>query len=162
MYSPEHLRNREVRFWPKVRKGPKCWEWTASKNPRGYGRFRMRPLKRGWMVEYAHRLSWILAFGPIPEGMQVLHECDNPPCVRPAHLFLGTISDNMADKVAKGRQLQGERKAGAKLTSSQVLEIRRRYKGSRTRPRQKDLALEFGVSQRTISRIIRRKKWKHL
>ena len=92
----------EDRFWSKVRKDDGCWEWTASVNRRCYGWFHF-----GGKVERkalkAHRVSWELHNGPIPEGLWVLHKCDNPRCVRPDHLFLGDRTDNMRDCAAKGR-----------------------------------------------------------
>jgi hypothetical protein len=90
-------------FWSKVALGDdrECWEWTRKK-ARGYGRFDVR----GWPV-YAHRIAWVIAFGVIPDGLYVCHSCDNPPCVNPAHLFLGTAKDNMQDKVRKGRHRWG-------------------------------------------------------
>ena len=97
------------RFWAKVdRSGPgpehrpelgPCWQWTASRTRAGYGKFSIR---RGCFEE-SHRVSWRLHSGPIPDGLWVLHHCDNPPCVRPSHLFLGTNADNVADMLAKGR-----------------------------------------------------------
>ena len=87
------------RFWAKVQKTPACWVWTASTSRNGYGKFR---LPEGPLTS-AHRISWEWAYGPVPEGMCVLHRCDNPPCVRPEHLFLGTIADNNHDCVTKGR-----------------------------------------------------------
>lgn len=91
----------EERFWSKVDlKGPDdCWEWQASKLPDGYGSFGVRSR----VVDKAHRVSWVLKNGPIPDGMSVCHRCDNPPCVNPDHLFLGTQQDNMKDMVSKGR-----------------------------------------------------------
>jgi hypothetical protein len=86
------------RFWARVRKGPECWEF-AGPTRKGYGQL---GVGSGRHIS-AHRISWELANGPIPDGMQVLHTCDNPPCVNPAHLFLGTHQDNMDDMVAKGR-----------------------------------------------------------
>lgn len=92
----------EDRFWSKVRKDDGCWEWTASVNRRGYGW-----LHFGGKVERkalkAHRVSWEIHNGPIPDGLWVLHKCDNPRCVRPDHLFLGDRTDNMRDCAAKGR-----------------------------------------------------------
>jgi hypothetical protein len=87
------------RFWRKVRKTDGCWEWTASFRGLGYGQ-----IKVNQKMLYAHRVSWEMANGPIPDGLCVLHHCDNPPCVNPDHLFLGTQADNMRDKVRKNRQ----------------------------------------------------------
>jgi len=89
------------RFWDKVAVAADdegCWEWTASTNKLGYGWFGAHR-----KTHLAHRVSWELNVGPIPEGSHVLHRCDNPPCIRPGHLFLGTDADNMADMVAKRR-----------------------------------------------------------
>ena len=86
-------RDRNLRFWEKVEITPHCWEWTASKRHH-YGQFD---------TKLAHRIAWELVFKYIPEGMQVLHSCDNPGCVRPSHLFLGTQKDNMVDMMKKGR-----------------------------------------------------------
>src|SRR5262245_50376469 len=96
---------REDRFWAKVNKTDGCWLWTAQVNNKGYGRFYYYPKtethRRSWGI-YAHRLSWMLANGEIPEGMNVLHRCDTPACVNPEHLFLGTQADNMHDCKIKG------------------------------------------------------------
>lgn len=81
-----------------------CHPWMAGRLPTGYGRF-----SYGGKDVYAHRWAYENYVGPIPEGLQVLHHCDNPPCVNPAHLWLGTHADNHADKVAKGRQARGKR-----------------------------------------------------
>lgn len=91
------------RFWSKVDKTSGCWVWTASRSGNGYGQFRLDGHNRP-----AHRLAWELTHGAIPEGAFVLHECDNPPCVRPDHLFLGDQSLNMADMAGKGRHWRHE------------------------------------------------------
>lgn len=91
----------EERFWSKVDKSGDCWVWIASTSSKGYGKFWFR----NWHWR-AHRVSWILANGEIPEGMHILHECDNPPCVNPDHLTSGTQLDNMKDKVQKGRHYE--------------------------------------------------------
>jgi HNH endonuclease len=88
-----------TRFWPKVKKTATCWLWTGYIDNKGYGKMWRRPQK----AAIASRVSWELHNGPIPEGMNVLHRCDNPACVRPEHLFLGTIMDNNRDRYAKGR-----------------------------------------------------------
>lgn len=88
------------RFHDKVLVGDGCWEWAAGRSGSGYGGFAVHQ-----RVEGAHRVAWELWNGPVPDGLQVCHRCDNPTCVRPDHLFLGTIQDNQRDKVAKGRGL---------------------------------------------------------
>lgn len=91
------------RFWEKVDKSGECWVWTASTHHQwGYGHFKFRG-----KVAQAHRVSWEMHNGPIPEGLLVCHRCDNPPCIRPAHLFLGTDADNATDMVAKRRHYRG-------------------------------------------------------
>lgn len=140
------------RFWSKVRKEI-CWIWTASKDRDGYGYFQVN----GKACK-AHRVSYAFSHGEIPHGMLVCHRCDNPSCVNPDHLFLGTSRDNMQDKVTKGRMVgnwgAGENVPTSKLTEAQVIAIR---EDTRSRP---EIAKEYGVSRPLISLIQRRKIWK--
>jgi hypothetical protein len=102
---PQKRRPMTERFWEKVNKLPgedACWEWTGHGDRDGYGRLKNEDRPRGKSVR-AHRYSWIIANGPIPNGMGVLHDCDNPACVRPSHLKLGTAADNQRDKSVRRR-----------------------------------------------------------
>lgn len=136
------------RFWSKVEIVDGCWEWNAAICSGGYGVF------RDGKMEGAHRVAFRLTFGEIPDGMHVLHHCDNPPCCNPAHLFLGTIADNNADKAQKGR---APRTIGwAKLSDDQVRCVRARLGEGAN---QSVVAAEFGVSQSTVSRIANRRAW---
>lgn len=140
------------RFMAKVDRSGCCWEWTAMMSTRGYGRIKIN----GRRVS-AHRVSWTIHNGPIPEGLWVLHRCDNRRCVNPEHLFLGTHEENMRDMREKGRASSGEARYNAKLTESDVAEIRRlRAEGSRLRP----LAERFGVTVQVVSSIALGRKWR--
>lgn len=138
-------RNTVEAFWARVDvRGPdECWPWTGALNRAGgYGH-----LSWGGRTIYAHRLAHTLRKGPIPEGMQILHACDNPLCCNPAHLSAGTQAENIADMVAKGRHAVGERNARTKLTDEQVEAIR---KDPRT---QSVIAAEYGIRQSLVSMI---------
>ena len=138
------------RFFEKVAKSEACWEWTAAKDSSGYG-----CISIGGRLDGAHRVSWRIAFGEIPNGLLVLHKCDNRSCVNPDHLFLGTVKDNVQDMVAKGRNVAGEGRR--KLTATQVVDVfRLRAKGWL----QREIAQEMRVSQKQISRILRGENWK--
>lgn len=137
----------EKRFWKRVNKntGTECWHWAAGVGSRGYGE-----VKRVGVKMVASRAAYEIANGPIPEGMYVCHKCDNPRCVRPDHLFVGTCRDNIRDSVKKGRF------GACKLTPKQVEEIRmlsEKYSN-------KDIAKMFGVAPNTISYIITGRGWK--
>ena len=188
------LRARDVlRFWSNVDKcGPvpthmphlgACWLWKGKPDPRGYGAFVHRGL---W--GFVHRISWRLATGEDPGTMCVLHHCDNPICVNPGHLFLGTRLDNVVDKVNKGRQAKGpehaertrlnaargdrngartkpesrargEKHWAARLNAGQVLVIRSRHaEGESLVSRSR----EFGVTQSAINLVVRRHTWRHV
>lgn len=145
----------DERFWSKVdvRGRDECWPWIASFDLRGYGQFYWRGRLRR-----AHRVSWQLAHSEITSDVLVCHHCDNPACVNPKHLFLGTHRDNVQDMIRKGRNVihgqKGESNGHCKLTDAQVLEIRKRY--SRGGIRQVDLAQEYGVAQAYVSALVRR------
>lgn len=159
------------RFWARMAKAgnDECWVWTRGKSTSGYGRFWIMGETRS-----AHRIAWELTNGSIPEGMCVLHRCDNPPCCNPAHLFLGTQADNTEDKRQKGRAAsgtahgrvtkpwrtaRGERQWKSKLTDDTVLAIRkRRSEGVYL----KHIAADFGISISEVSKICRGATWKHL
>lgn len=139
------------RFWSKVDRAGECWTWGACVNRDGYGLVRWHG-----KTTKAHRVSWAIANGPIPAGALVLHRCDHPPCVNPAHLFLGTDADNAADRASKGRGAIGERHARAKLRTADVAAIRERVAAGEV---QKALAGEYGVATSTINRIVSREHW---
>lgn len=152
----------QARFWAKVNKTEYCWEWTGRPNGTGYGDFKLNNKVDGKINVRVHRYSWTISFGPIPNGLKVCHKCDNPICVRPEHLFLGTDADNARDKVSKGRQscLKGEANPDAVLTDAQVISIRLQYTGAWGQ--QTALAKKYNVSQHTIWRVVKGKSWKHI
>jgi hypothetical protein len=156
----------EIRFWSKVNKCgaipehcPElgvCWEWLMHRDKHGYGKF-----KRHGNGEMSHRMAWELTNGSIPDGLWVLHKCDNPSCVNPTHLFLGTPKDNVIDRENKqrGNRGTGENSRHHTLTASQVYEIRQRYTND-PNVSYRSLGREFGVRHSTIGRIIRGDNWK--
>ncbi len=175
----------EARFWGYVKKGPNCWEWQRARKRGGYGVFKM-----SGKMHAAQRVAWKFTHGNIPNDLCVLHHCDNPPCVRPDHLWLGTNLDNVKDRDSKKRQAsggrngmrthperiargirsgahthpekrpRGEKNGRAKLTAEKVREIRQLH--GKTNLIQGRLAKIFGVSRAIINRIVLRKSWKHI
>lgn len=145
----------EERFWNLVEKTDSCWLWKGSKVPKGYGTFRFN--NKNYR---AHRVSWQLAHGPIGDNeICVLHKCDNPNCVRPDHLFLGTNKDNTNDMLLKGREARGERNGHARLDCEKVVAMRRaRANGI---PFSK-LGKMFNVSYVTAFDACTGKTWKHV
>jgi hypothetical protein len=157
----------EIRFWEKVDKsaGPSgCWIWKGGKDKNGYGRIRINKVEFG-----AHRLSWEIAnCAKIPQGLVVMHKCDNPICVNPNHLMVGTHGDNHTDCARKGRNhkwsspgFTGEAYHKSTLTEKQVKEIRATYN------RKAGMTLEklghlYNVTMVTICHIVHRKTWRYL
>lgn len=173
MGLPADLADNDIdRFWSRVDRqaGDACWIWTAGGRG-GYGTFFL-----GGKMHGAHRVAYRIARGPIPNGLHVCHRCDNPPCVRPDHLFLGTNHENQLDKCAKGRLVtrfqpghafltpperlpRGERVHCAKLTADDVRRIRRmRAEGRAGRA----IARLFGVSETAIRRVVSGRTWAHV
>ena len=150
------MKTPEERFWSKVDKTSNpngCWEWTASKYKDGYGRY--------WINNKtlrAHRYSYEIHNIPITNDLYVCHTCDNPACVNPAHLFLGTPKDNMDDKVSKGRcqDQKGLKNPFVKLSEADILDIRSRKLSSN------QYIKKYGISQTHFYAIINRKTWTHI
>ncbi len=149
----------EQRFWSKVdRRGiAECWPWTAATNEHGYGVFNPTGRHNGATVK-AHRFSLALT-GIELTGLVVRHSCDNPPCVNPAHLSVGTKADNSADMVSRDRHARGSRSGTSKLHERQVLEIRARAAAGELH---RLIAADYGVSRVTVTNIVTRQTWRHL
>jgi len=144
------------KFWSRVNKTSNCWLWTgARQSKKGVPVYGNVAINKQWLG--AHRISWMLAFGAIPEGAWVLHKCDNPVCVNPKHLFLGTVIDNNRDMWAKRRGISNLPEHGnAKVSIEDVKKIRRLYAGGMI---QAEIAKKFGTCQANISRIVLKKSW---
>jgi hypothetical protein len=156
-----------VRFWRKIerRQDDECWLWIGGFANTGYGQMSRRREDGSWTMVNSHKLSWEEHYGRVPDGLQVLHKCDNRKCCNPAHLFLGTQAENVADMVSKGRQSRGEKKVlSAKLTQVQVNEIKvalAPYAGVRVRRGVvRDLASLYGVSKAAICLIGKGRNWR--
>jgi hypothetical protein len=146
---PRLTKAQSTLFWRRVDKSNPCWEWTGASNSDDYGTLNLEGSKY-----LAHRVSYALAKGD-PGDLNVNHTCDNPPCVNPLHLWLGTQQEGVIDKVNKSRQQRGRSHGMVKLTEKQVREI------TKSDDPQCDLSQRYKVSESTISRIKHKKRWKH-
>lgn len=151
------------RFWARVERSRApngCWLWTGARMAKGYGLMHLSEPRDTVLV---HRFSYMLNVGPIPTGLNVCHVCDNPPCVRPSHLMLGTAASNNQDKARKGRaacpRLSGERHGRAKLTHAIVQEMRQTYTAGGTTLKQ--LAQRYRVGVTTVAHVIHGDTWRH-
>lgn len=157
-YNSVKLKPDQIaRFWSKVDKDSSlngCWLWQGFLNPRGYGIVCINHLNY-----VSHRMAFVMKNGPIPEKMLCCHRCDNPSCVNPDHIFLGSHADNNLDSCLKMRHTHGERHSLAKLKDHQVLEIRELCKQSKWN---KHISIMYGVSHQVISHIRNGRSWKHL
>ena len=165
-YKTRPRKTPEERFWAKVDKSGDCWIWTGGKNKHGYGTFGFQG-----KVQKAHRVAWQLENGPIPidpmgwhHGTCVLHKCDNPPCVNPDHLFLGTHQDNMDDKTRRSRNRNrpypGVTNPNSKLNDELVRDARRMYSTGNYHPQL--LADFYDVSRTTMRYALTGRTWKHV
>lgn len=165
-HNGPHPKHPSERFWNKVRKaGPdECWQWTGAVNPDGYG-FIYAGKAYAPNVRFirAHRLSWEMHNGPVPDGLAVLHHCDNPLCVNPAHLYAGTQSQNCHDRAVRRRgkehRQHGEANDNAKITEAEVIAILALLKAGKS---QTVVAKLFGLTQPYVSKLSRGQYWRHL
>lgn len=146
-----------MRFWRYVLKTAGCWLWTGGKTKAGYGSFSIK--ENGKKISsLATHASWLLTYGALP-NLWLLHQCDNPSCVRPGHLYEGTVKENARDAVDRGRAVFGDRSGRAKLTNAGAVEIDRRVRNGE---QQRSVAREFKVSESTVSMIVRRRTWQRV
>lgn len=147
------------KFWDKVDKTSDCWEWVGYREKTNYGRVSFR----GNNKMLTHRVSWILTNGEIPNDLCVLHRCDNPPCVNPEHLFLGTIADNNADRDRKGRWkengIKGSQHWRSKIDESDVRVIKGLISVG---TKQRAIARFFDMSEQAIGDIKAGRRWRHV
>lgn len=156
--GPRHPNPKSIaeRFWALVHKGGECWTWAGATNNRGYGKLNGGPALR-FAVVLAHRVSFAIHNGWTPGELEVCHRCDNPSCVNPDHLFIGTHTENLHDARRKGRIVREENHPRAKLTKRKVTAIRKAIGGGMPR---KSIAVEYGVSESTIGDIAQGRTWR--
>lgn len=153
-YFENEIESAKPRFLSSISgTGDRCWKWTGARNKEGYGIFR----SVAFYGRLAHRVAWQIFEGPLPEGAFVLHKCDNPICVNPSHLFLGTQADNMRDMVNKSRQAFGTRRKNAKLSEESVRLLRSCKWGEITTS-----AKRLGISRGLAYSVIAGRRWSHV
>jgi hypothetical protein len=159
--NPNHLlpSSSENKFWRLVDipTNESCWMWLGAVDGGGYGMFRSPKFTE----KKAHRISWVISNGEIPDGLDVLHSCDNPGCCNPRHLFLGTDLDNVRDKFSKNREatFEGQNNGMCKLNKDKVIEIRSLHSSGVS---YRSLAKRFGIGATQVGRIVRRESWRWL
>jgi hypothetical protein len=136
-----------------------CWLWKGRRNKKfKYGYIDLTEDGKSKQL-LAHRIAYEINCGPIPEGLQVCHKCDNPPCVNHHHLFVGTALDNSRDCISKGRNSRGERAHGAKLTANAVIEIRKRAAAGE---KFVSIGKDYNINSQHVGRIVRKERWAHV
>lgn len=146
------------RFWERVDRTDGCWMWTGPTTKAGYGIIRSAGGRNGTTL-YVHRLSYEIHHGPIDDGLVVMHACDNPRCVNPSHLSIGTHGENHADMISKARHPHGEAAPWSRLSEDDIRTIRDLHASGIT---QADIAHRFGVDRSHVSNIVHRKRWVHI
>ena len=152
------------RFWRLVDVSGDCWMWTGARGARGHGKFSVprqgQVGRKRWVLVYAHRAALMISGVNVPDDKLVCHRCNNPSCVRPDHLYVGTAMDNTNDRVLFGRNLVGELNHKAKLSAADVVEIRRKYTGKYGELAR--IGREYGVCGQRVGLIVRGLTWKHI
>lgn len=157
----QHLDRLRTRMERKTVKTDGCWLWTGNRGPTGYGTIGVTINGRNFTAVRVHRIAYVLAYGSLPDGLVVCHHCDNPSCVRPDHLYAGTMADNVRDRDRRGRRAdtRGGLSPNTHFTVSIVRDIRRLRASGATYP---ELAGAYGVTKQCIWRIVHRQSWQHV
>jgi len=160
-YIKRTMKSIQYRFWKKVdvKSNDECWNWKGYIDLLGYGKLGTTQGRTG----FAHRVSWELANDSlVPDGLVICHRCDNPSCVNPSHLFLGTVADNNQDRHNKGRTKspsnKGENNPAAILTKVQVIEMRDHKEKGTLSP--KEMSIKYGIALNTVYEVLRKRNWK--